>query len=90
MGKLLRMLSDVKYWVLNRTTRRFHIVKTGLKPGYHDTDTRMLYACFSLLSDFVELERGGVKGIKENIAAFEVELADDTVEWSKVGLAEGI
>lgn len=35
---------------------RYHIVKTGLEPGYYDTDYRMLHANFQLLVDFIECE----------------------------------
>ena len=35
---------------------RYHVVKTGLKPGYYDKDQIMLHACFSLLVDYVEKE----------------------------------
>jgi len=35
---------------------RYHIVKTGLKPGWHDTDERILHANFQLLVDYIESE----------------------------------
>lgn len=38
---------------------RYNIVRTGLKPGYYDSDTRMIHACFQLLVDFVEKECAG-------------------------------
>ena len=42
-----------------RTINKFHVVNIKtLKPGWHDTDERMLHACFQLLSDFVEKEWG--------------------------------
>ena len=44
-------------WVRYRTTRRMHIVKTGLEPGYYDADARMLHMNFNLLKDFVEVEK---------------------------------
>jgi hypothetical protein len=44
-------------WVRFRTCRRYHIVNTGLEPGYYDTDTRMLHVNFNLLVDFVEIEK---------------------------------
>lgn len=39
-----------RYW--------YHIVNTGLTPGYHEAETRMLHSCFSLLEDFVEIQKG--------------------------------
>ncbi len=58
---ILYMLKD-KYilvldWVRFRTCRRYHIVNTGMEPGYYDTDTRMLHVNFNLLVDFVEIEK---------------------------------
>jgi len=44
-------------WVRFRTSRRYHIVNTGMEPGYYDTDTRMLHVNFNLLVDFVEIEK---------------------------------
>ncbi len=51
-------LSDIKYWFLYRTTKRFNIVnmKSTLKPAYYDIDTRMVHANFTLLSEYVEKE----------------------------------
>lgn len=42
--------------ILDRTLDRKHVVDTGLNPGYHNTQTRMLYVNFSLLVNFVENE----------------------------------
>lgn len=36
---------------------RYHLIKTGLEPGYADADTRMLHGMFNLLVDFVEVEK---------------------------------
>lgn len=47
---------DLREAILYRTSRRFHIVDTGLEPGYHDVDERMLHACFQLLVEYVEIE----------------------------------
>jgi len=48
---------DVTYWFLYRFHPQYmyHKVDTGLKPGYYDPDTRMLYGCFSLMEEFVEI-----------------------------------
>jgi hypothetical protein len=47
-------LDDWKYWVRHRTTDKFHIIETGLKPGYYDYDKRMLHGCFHLLTEYVD------------------------------------
>jgi len=44
-------------WVAYRTTRRFHVVKTGLGPGYQDVVQTMLYTNFTMLVNFVECEK---------------------------------
>lgn len=46
---------DRKYWIIHRTTDKYHVVPTGLKPGYHDAGERMLYASFELLRQYVEI-----------------------------------
>lgn len=43
-------------WIRYRTYDRYHIVSTGLAPGYYDKDTLMLNVNFNLLKDFVEVE----------------------------------
>jgi hypothetical protein len=49
--------STVKTYVRNRYFDKIHYLKTGLKPGeYYDLDTRILYALFNELVDFVEIE----------------------------------
>lgn len=52
-----KKFSDIKWWILHRTTRRFHIVNTGLPPGYNEFETRMLHVNFTMLVDFVEVEQ---------------------------------
>lgn len=44
---------------------RYHLVDTGLKPGYYDADYLMLHSCFSLLCRYVEGEQGGVERLEE-------------------------
>ena len=55
-------LSDIKYWVLYRTTRRYNTVNMykTLKPAYYDIDTRLVHANFTLLSEYVEKEMDSV------------------------------
>jgi len=49
----------VKDWIRYRT-KRYHIVDTGLKPGYYDTDMLILHANFNLLKKFVEVEKASL------------------------------
>jgi hypothetical protein len=47
---------NVQNWVRHRTYDRYHVIKTELEPAYHEVERRLLYANFSLLKDFVEVE----------------------------------
>jgi len=38
---------------------RYHIVNTGLKPGYYDADILILHSVFNILSEFVERNTDG-------------------------------
>jgi hypothetical protein len=53
----IRVSHDLIWWVRHRTVNRYHIIETGLKPGWWDTDTRLLHAAFTLLENFVESEK---------------------------------
>lgn len=48
-------------WVRYRTYDRYHIVSTGLEPGYHDVPHQILHVNFNLLKDFVEVEQAWSK-----------------------------
>lgn len=49
-------INSARSWVRYRVFDRMHVVNTGLAPGYHDSDERMLHGMFSLLVDYVEVE----------------------------------
>lgn len=51
-----RTFNNAKFWIRYRTTHRYHVVETGLKPGYNEVETVMLYTSFNLLKNFVEVE----------------------------------
>lgn len=46
-------------------SRQYHLVNTGLPPGYYDPDTRLLHACFAMLVYHVEQEVGGLAKLEE-------------------------
>ena len=50
-------LQRLTEWVKYRTTKRYHIIKTGMKPGYSDVSEKMLYVNFNMLKDFIEVEK---------------------------------
>ena len=47
-------LSRAKWWLLHRLhpRHRYHVVHTGLPPGYYDSDTLILHAVFQQFEDF--------------------------------------
>lgn len=53
---IVKKLSNIKWWFFHRfhPKHRYNVIKTSLKPGYHDPDNRMFYAAFNLLCEFVE------------------------------------
>lgn len=56
---------DVTSWIRYRLVR-YHVVHTGLEPGYYELETKMLHANFQLLVDFVEIEKAWMqKGSNE-------------------------
>lgn len=48
----------VSEWVAYRTYRRYHVIDTGLNPGYHEIESQMLHANFSMLVRYVEFQLG--------------------------------
>lgn len=46
----------IRDYVKYNFIKKYHIVNTGLPPGYYDTDTRILYGVRQLLFDFIEIE----------------------------------
>lgn len=53
-----RPIKDAYWWIRHRTFDKYHVINTGLKPGYYDVDTLMFHSCFSLLVRYVEEEKG--------------------------------
>jgi hypothetical protein len=54
--RVINKIKDAKWWIKHRTTDKYHLINTGLTPGYYDADTRMLNSVFSILKDFIEIE----------------------------------
>jgi len=44
-------------WLRYRTYNRYHRVSTGLEPGWNDVDNQMLYVSFTMLVNFIEVEK---------------------------------
>lgn len=45
------------HYIKYRTTHKYNILETGLKPNYYDFDKRILYGLFNELVNFVECEK---------------------------------
>ena len=52
-------------WCRYRTLRKYHIVDTKLEPGYHESDTLVMHSVFSILVDFVEMQKAWMYVITE-------------------------
>lgn len=37
-------IKDFYWWVIHRTFDKYHVINTGLKPGYYDVDTLMFHS----------------------------------------------
>lgn len=57
LTKVTGFYNDLRYGIKYRFFDRYHLINTGLNPGYHDADERMLHGMFNLLVDFVEIEK---------------------------------
>jgi hypothetical protein len=57
VGFFTKPVNDLRYAIRVRIFDRYHVIKTGLKPGYQDCDTRMMHGMFNMLIDFVEVEK---------------------------------
>jgi hypothetical protein len=50
-------MKNIGDWFRYRTYDKYHIVNTGMEPGYADVTERMLHVNFNMLKDFVEIEK---------------------------------
>ena len=83
-GVLLR-IHHAKQWVAHRIvpSRRYHVVDTGLTPGYYDEDMLMLHACMALLGKYIKWHGG-----EESLAKFSQELRDNPDRNAPEGLQD--
>lgn len=49
-------INNAWWWILYRIhpKHRYHMVNTGLKPGYYDPDILLIYSTFNILHEFVK------------------------------------
>lgn len=83
---------DLSWWVKHRLmpTHQYHIIRTGLKPGYYDTDEVMLHGCFALLVMFIEKEKGGLENFVEEVGLnnYEQEAIDLYTWWKEERISD--
>lgn len=61
LGKsIMAPYHNTRQWIRHNFFDKYHVINTGLKPGYYDSDTRMLNGMFALLVDFVEVEKAWI------------------------------
>jgi hypothetical protein len=51
-------LHDLKWWILHRfhPSHRYHIIHSGLRPGWYDRDLMMAVIIKKIIIDFIEQE----------------------------------
>ncbi len=56
---MTRRLKDLWWWFRHRLDprHRYHVVPTGMRPGYYDPDIRLISAFFNETATFVERTR---------------------------------
>ncbi len=53
---IFKKIENGIWWCKYRTTHRYHVINTRLKPGCYETDSLILHSVFVLLQDFVEIQ----------------------------------
>lgn len=59
--RIKRYFRDIERWIAFRTYDKYNVVKTDLEPNYYDKDALILHVNFSLLTDFVEIEKASMQ-----------------------------
>lgn len=69
---------DAWWAILHRfhPSHRYHVIKTGLRPGYYDTDIRMLESWMALLVEHVEIGEEGEAKLAEGIECLKQDRAE--------------
>lgn len=72
------------YWaIVHRINprHRYHVMKTGLPPGYYDPDTRLLYAVMNEVQRFVEGTKDSVDWVENTGHEDAWHVFNDAVDW---------
>lgn len=80
-------LHDKKMWFKYRLQKRhkYHLIDTKLEPNYYEIETRMLHGMFSLLVDYVEIEKASLQRILSNNNESDSEAGLRYLDW-EIGL----
>lgn len=78
-----RALRSAKLWLYYRyhPRWRYHVIKTGLEPGWHDEDELILHACFAMLERYIDWHGGD-----EDLQKFSDELMTEPDKNAPPGL----
>ncbi len=74
---------SLRHYIRYRFIDRYHVINTGLKPGYHDVDARLLNGSFSLIVDFVEVELAWMHVVFDNTARKEFSYPWWSLGWTR-------
>lgn len=79
-----RFFSDL-YWAIKHRIipkHKYHIIRTGLKPGYYDPDTRILHCIFSEVYNWAEYNNPIIAENEEYVSVYDRPLTlKDDGEW---------
>jgi hypothetical protein len=73
--RIAYLFTEAQRWVEYRTVRRYHVLDTGLPPGWHDVPEKMLHVNFNMLVDYVEQECAWIH------IAFDEEKRKEVLGW---------
>jgi len=81
---ITKPFNDLRYWIRCRVFDRYHVINTGLEPGYADCDTRLLHGMFNLLVDFVEVEKAWMHVVFDKDARKKYKYPRFSLGWLRI------
>ena len=84
LGKtIMSPYHNTRQWIRHHFFDKYHIINTGLKPDYYDSDTRMLHGMFNLLVDFIEVEKAWMHVVFDKDARGKFKYPFCSIGWSR-------
>jgi len=80
---LMSPYHNTRQWIRHHFFDKYHIINTGLTPGYYDSDTRMLHGMFNLLVDFIEVEKAWMHVVFDKDARGKYKYPFWSIGWSR-------